>query len=105
MELHRGVTGAFSERARELLVEAAEPWRGVVPGDVKARLNAELGAMDQRSEMMCTLRMEAVLKKVAPHTSPRRWSRGLDPRTDLDRWIHTERLRDAAYPRGGAGDD
>ena len=26
---------------------------------------------------------------------------GLDPRTDLERWMHTERLRDAAYPRQG----
>jgi hypothetical protein len=45
------------------------------------------------------LRLEAVRDRVAPNVPRARWNRGLNLKTDLDHWIHVERLRDAAYPR------
>lgn len=72
---------------------------GLRPDEARAAASEALReGKDQRHEMMQCLRREAVWRKVAPHTPRARWLRGLNLKTDLDKWIHTERLRGAAYP-------
>ena len=71
--------------------------------DIVREFNEEIRARSVelvRDEMMQCLRREAVRDRVAPHVTRARWSRGLNLRTDLAKWIHTERLRDTAYAGG-----
>ena len=97
------------QRARD---ESQESWNrgeeargraenlGCGPDAIRAAVNEALRkGEDQRHEMMQCLRREAVWQTVAPHTPRARWLRGLNLKTDLDKWIHTERLRGAAFPR------
>jgi hypothetical protein len=49
----------------------------------------------QIERMIAMLRLEALRALVAPHTKQAAWNKGLDPKTDLDRWVHEQRLRNA----------
>ena len=101
MESERSQSADLHGRAVEALeAAAAEPWRGA-PADMRQRLTAALRyqLQDEYQGMIRMLRMEAVLKRVAPHITRRRWNKGLDRRANIERWIHTEQLRSLQIDR------
>ena len=100
VESERSQSAGLHGRAMEALEAATEPWRGA-PADMRQRLTEALRnqLQDEYQAMTRMLRMEAVLKRVAPHITRRRWNKGLDPRTNIERWIHTEQLRSLQIDR------
>jgi hypothetical protein len=102
MRVARGESRESWERAMEAHERAEN--LGSPPEAIRAAANEALReGKDQSHEMIQCLRREAVWRKVAPHTPRAHWLRGLNLKTDVAKWIHTERLRGAAYPRHPEG--